>query len=428
MDDKVGSPMNRHVTYPLISGILIVVLCTALCLASDPNKDASQQQIDALLAAVAGKRVGLLTNHTGVDSQINQIADILFADSNTTLTAFFAPEHGLRGDQQAGGGVVDYIDPVTGLPVYSLYQVRIAPTDEQLATIDVLVFDIQDVGARFYTYVWTMTHAMEAAAINGKKFIVFDRPNPIGGVKVEGAPNTVDYGLIGRLWAGQPFGVATRHGMTVGELTSLVNGEWMNPRVDLQVILIPGYTREQYFEDTGHPWVFPSPNMPTIDTAMVYTGMCIFEGSNISEGRGTTKPFEMVGAPFIDGVALARDLNALGLPGVRFRPAYFQPSFDDFSGQFCGGIQVHVMDRETFDPIRTGLTALKVVYEKYPTEVTISNYASRLMGVSNLHDRIKTESVESIIASWQVNLEAFKALRAGYLLYPAAATNAFVCY
>ncbi len=416
--------------------VVVFLACIIILAAADTGfKDAMksgsdpvQEQIQNLLSAVEGKRVGLLTNPTGVDNDLNLIADILFADTNSTLTAFFAPEHGLRGDRQAGGGVTDYIDPITGLPVYSVYGTRLAPTDEQLATLDVLVFDIQDVGARFYTYVWTMTHAMEAAAKNDKSFIVFDRPNPIGGHKVEGAPNTVDYGLVGRLWAGQPFGVATRHGMTVGEVANLVNGEWMSPKVDLEVILIPGYTRDMYFDDTERPWVLPSPNMPTLDTAMVYTGMCVFESANISEGRGTTKPFEMVGAPFINGVEVAADLNALGLPGVRFRPAYFKPTFADYSGQFCGGIQVHVKDRETFDPIRTGLIALKTMYEKYPEEVTISGYASTLMGVPDLHNRIKTESVDDIIAGWQANLDAFKTLREKYLLYTTTTPASYYIY
>lgn len=426
MDTRCRTIQLLAVLY-LVVLVLVIGGCTRSVFAA---LDVVDQQIQSLLVAVEGKRVGLLTNPTGIDNQVNQIADILYADTNTSLTCFFAPEHGLRGDQQAGGSVVDYIDSVTGLPVYSVYGIRIAPTDEQLATIDVLIFDIQDVGARFYTYVWTMTYAMEAAAKNGKQFMVFDRPNPIGGNKVEGAPNTIDYGLVGRLWPGQPFGVATRHGMTVGEIASLVNGEWMSPKVSLTVITIPGYTRDMYFNETGRPWVLPSPNMPTIDTAMVYTGMCVFEGANISEGRGTTKPFEMVGAPFINGVELAQDLNALGLPGVRFRPAYFKPSFDDYSGQFCGGIQVHVMDKEAFDPIRTGLTALKKIYEKYPTEVTIGSYTSTLMGVPDLHNRIKTESVEEIIAGWQANLDAFKIVREKYLLYPVSisAKGVYVFY
>jgi len=379
---------------------------------------AVDQQVQELLQAVRGHRVAMLTNPTSVDSQLNFIPDILHQDPETTLTAFFAAEHGLRGDRQAGAGVDFYIDPHTGVPVYSVYGTNRAPTDEQLQNVDILIFDIQDVGVRFYTFAWSMTFAMEAAARNDVKFIVFDRPNPIGGMKVEGVPNRTDYGLVGRVWPGQPFGVSTRHGLTVGELARLVNGEWMNPKADLQVIPIPGYTRHQYYEDTGRPWVLPSPNMPTVDTAIVYPGMCVFEGVNVSEGRGTTKPFEVVGAPFIDGVALAADLNALDLPGVRFRPAYFQPTFDDYKGEYCGGIQVHVMDRESFDPIRTALHALQKIYQTYPDQVNIGSYSGKLMGDPTLPDRIKTENVESIIESWQTDLDAFKALRTKYLLYP----------
>ncbi len=387
-------------------------------LTSSSNLPSMNTQVKALLDAVKGKRVGLITNHTGVDENLNFIADILTEDRNTTLTAFFAPEHGLRGDQQAGAKITEYTDPITGLPVYSLYGKNLAPTEAQLQNIDVLVFDIQDVGVRFYTYEWTMTYAMEAAAKNGKKFVVFDRPNPIGGEKVEGAPNTIDCGLVGRLFPGASFGVATRHGLTIGELALLVNGEWLNPKADLQVIPIPNYTRNMFFEDTKRPWVLPSPNMPTVDTAMVYPGMCIFEGTNISEGRGTTKPFEIIGAPFINGIELARALNALELPGVRFRPAYFQPTFSKYSGELCGGIQVHITNRKTFEPIRTALYVLKTIYNKYPNEVTINNYASKLMGVPELHNRIKTEDVETIIASWQKNLEAFKKIREKHLIYP----------
>jgi len=264
---------------------------------------------------------------------------------------------------------------------------------------------------------------MEAAARNNVKFVVFDRPNPIGCDKIQGAPITFDAGLVGRVWPGQPFGVATRHGMTVGEIATLVNNEWLSPKVDLEVIAIPDYTRSEEFEKTDNPWVIPSPNMPTIDTATVYPGTCVFEGTNLSEGRGTTRPFELVGAPFINGNELANDLNALNLPGVRFRTAYFKPSFDDYSGQFCGGVQVHVTDKRLFEPIRVGLVMLKTVFEKYPADVQITSYASTLMGVSNLHNRIKTESVDSIINGWQTDLEAFKQLRQNYLLYPDSPTS-----
>jgi len=384
--------------------------------------DSIAQQVNALIQAVRGMRVGLLTNPTGVDGRMAQIADVLAADPNTTVTAFFAPEHGVRGDRQAGGNVEDYTDPITGIPVYSIYGSRRAPTDEQLKTVDVLIFDIQDVGVRFYTYVWSMTYAMEEAAKNKVKFIVFDRPNPIGGLRVEGAPLPFDAGLVGRVWPGQPFGVATRHGMTPGELARLVNEEWMNPKVDLQVITMPGWTRDQYFTDTGRFWVLPSPNMPTPDTALVYPGTCLFEGTNLSEGRGTTRPFEIIGAPFINGVELAREMNALNLPGVIFRSAYFTPTFSKFTNEQCGGVQLHVTDRTAFDPIRTALYLAKTIAARYPNDMQFRSYASTLMGVSNIDQRLKSsESVDSIIASWQANLDSFKAMRQKYLLYPPAA-------
>lgn len=376
-----------------------------------------KKQIDELKSALRGKKIGYITNPTGVDENLNQIADILVADNATSIVAFFAPEHGLRGDQQAGGHVTDYIDSVTGIPVHSLYGANNAPSDEQLKNMDVLLFDIQDVGVRFYTYIWTMTHCMEAAAKNGIKFVILDRPNPIGCERVEGAPNKKDNGLIGRLFPNTPFGVPVRYGMTIGEFASLVNGEWLNPKADLSVIKIPGYTRKTTFKETGYPWVLPSPNMPTIDTALVYPGMCVFEGTNLSEGRGTTKPFEMIGAPFVNGVELARILNGLELPGVRFRPAYFQPTFSKCKGESCGGIQVHVTDIETFDAIRTGLTVLKTVYAMYPEQVKITPWTTKLMGIPDLENRIKTESIDALLNESATDLYAFKKIREKYLLY-----------
>ena len=263
-----------------------------------------------------------------------------------------------------------------------------------------------------------MTRAMEAAAKAGKEFVVFDRPNPIGLAKMEGAPITFDAGLIGSLWPGQPFGIPTRHGMTVGEILTLVNEEWADPKAKLTVIKIPGYTRTMTFEETGYPWVMPSPNMPTIDTATVYTGTCVFEGTNLSEGRGTTRPFELIGAPFIEAPKLARRLNAAGLKGVRFRPAWFTPTFDDHEGKRCAGVQLHVTDREAFEPVRTGLTMLKVICEVYPDKVVVTEFATRLMGVPELHEKIRTESVEALIGSWQENLKAFAVKRKPHLLYP----------
>lgn len=380
----------------------------------------SGKQVQDLLEAVKGKRVALLTNPTGVDRHLNMMADVISDLPDTQVVAFFSAEHGLRGDIQAGKKIEHYQDPYTGVPVYSLYGSQKGPTDRQLADVDVLIFDFQDIGVRFYTYVWSMTYAMEAAARNDVKFIVFDRPNPIGAHRVAGAPIRNESGIVGRVWPGHPFGVATRHGMTPGEFAKMVNGEWLDPRVDLEVIPVPGYTREQYFDQTGRTWVLPSPNMPTLDTALVYPGMCVFEGTNVSEGRGTTKPFEMVGAPFINGVVLARELNALQLEGVRFRPVFFEPTFSKWKGRLCGGVQVHILDREAFEPIGAALHILKTIVDKYPDDVQLKPYASTLMGVPNLAERIRAESVESIIGSWQADLQAFMELRKKYLIYSRA--------
>ena len=416
-------PNGKHRYLTVDAGQIAQVREALVQLASQPPEREVQEalplelQFAELRASLKGKRVGLLTNPTAVDCQYNLLADRLHMVPEIQLVCFFAPEHGLRDDRQAGVKIDDYIDEATGLPVYSVYGPRKAPEPEQLAKLDVLVCDMQDVGARFYTRIWNMARAMEATARAGKEFIVFDRPNPIGLDRMEGPPITFNAGLIGTVWPGEPFGVPTRHGMTVGEILNLVNEEWAKPKAKLTVIKIPGYTRKMTFEDTGYPWVMPSPNMPTIDTAMVYTGTCVFEGTNLSEGRGTTRPFELIGAPFVDGPELAKRLNASGLQGVRFRPAWFMPTFDDHAGQRCSGVQLHVIDRESFEPVRTGLVMLKLICDMYPEDVVITSFASRLTGIPDLDEAIRMSSVESLIKSWQNNLEAFDTMRQPRLLY-----------
>lgn len=388
-----------------------------------PGATPVQQQLNALTTAAQGKRVGLITNPSGCDEAGNLGADYLLYTNGVNITAFFAPEHGLRGTLPPGQSGSDYIDPQTGIPVYAVYGARNAPTDSQLTNVDLLVFDLQDVGVRFYTFVWTMTYCLEAAARNGKSFYVIDRPNPIGGMRVEGAPNTVDYGLVGRLGSGAAFGVATRHGMTAGEIAWMWNDRWMSPEAELHVITVPNWSREQWWTDTGRVFVPPSPNMRTPGAATVYPGTCIFEGSNLSIGRGTDKPFEQMGAPFISGAAWAACLNTNGLAGVRFDAVTFMPT--NYPGapwlnQNCGGVQVVVTNRDTFDPIRTGLVMLQAVYKLYPSQVNITSYAATLMGVPGLQNSLKTNDVNTIIAGWQANLAQFRALRRGYLLYPEA--------
>ncbi len=396
-----------------VIGLLLLTLPAAL-----HGATAVQQQLNALTTAAQGKRVGLITNPSGCDEAGHPDADYLLYTNGVSITAFFAPEHGLRGTLPPGQTGGDYVDPQTGIPVYAVYGIRNAPTDAQLTNVDLLVFDLQDVGVRFYTFVWTMTYCMEAAARNGKPFYVIDRPNPIGGMRVEGAPNTVDYGVIGRLGPGAAFGVATRHGLTAGEIAWMWNGEWMSPKVELHILTMPSWSRGQWWLETGRVFVAPSPNMRTTNTATVYPGTCIFEGSNLSVGRGTDKPFEQVGAPFVNGSAWAVCLRTNGLPGVCFDPVTFTPTNSVWANQSCGGVQVVVTNRDTFDPIRTGLCMLQTVHRLYPTQVTITYYAANLMGVPGLNTTIKTADINVIIAGWQTDLAQFRALRRLYLLYP----------
>jgi uncharacterized protein YbbC (DUF1343 family) len=405
--------MHRSPLFTLT--FLLVATGGTLVSAEPPSR--IETQFAALQQTLEGKRVGLLTNPSSVDAEFRFLADRLHADPDVTLVCFFAPEHGLRGDRQAGEKVQDYVDASTGLPVYSLYSQRRTPTPEQLATLDVLLCDLQDVGSRFYTFVWTTVAAMEAAARENKQVVIFDRPNPIGLARMEGAPTRRDAGLIGPLWPGQPLGVPTRHGMTAGEIATLVNEAWAANKASLTVVQVPDYDRSMSFVETGYPWVMPSPNMPTLETAAVYPGTCVFEGTNLSEGRGTTRPFELIGAPFVEPLRVVARLNEAGLPGVRFREAWFTPTFEDHAGKLCGGVQVHVTDPDTFEPVRTGLVMLKTFCDLYPQEVTVTSFASRLMGVPDLHQRIRTESVEALIRDWQADLTKFEELRKPYLLY-----------
>lgn len=407
---------QRNHSFALMRPFLFVcflMLSFSLSLAVTPV----QQQLDTLVTAAQGKRIGLITNPAGCDEAGNPDVTYLL-NAGVTISAFFAPEHGLRGDQPAGVAGADYIDPATGIPVYAVYGLRNAPTDSQLTNVDILVFDLQDVGVRFYTFVWTMTYCMEAAARNGKSFYVIDRPDPIGGMRVEGAANTSNYGLLGRVMAKASIGVATRHGMTAGELAWMWNEESMSPKVDLHIIPMTNWRRGQWWTETGRVFIKPSPNMRTTDCTTVYPGTCIFEGSNLSEGRGTDKPFEKIGAPFINATNWADALNALQLPGVRFDPITFTPTSSKFSGQLCRGVQVVVLDRDIHDPIKTGMHMLQTAWQLYGSSVTITSTAATLMGVPSLQSRIKTETVDALMAGWASGLAQFRELRRGYLLYP----------
>ena len=312
---------------------------------------------------LGASRAALVANPTTVDRRLAHAADLLHQHPDVDLRRLFGPEHGLRGSAQDMVGVAHDTDPATGLPAVSLYGATfesLSPTPEQLSGVDVLVFDIQDVGARYYTYAATMALCMRAASAAGVKVVVLDRPNPIGGTAVEGGG--LDAGLEN--FCGL-YPVPQRHGMTLGELARLYNGTF-GVGCELDVVACEGWSRNAYHDECGLPWVMPSPNMPTPDTALVYPGMCLLEGTNLSEGRGTTRPFELFGAPFIDGDRLARELRRHDLPGVLFRPCVIEPAFHKFKGERCGALQLHVTDRRAFEPYRTGLAVLVAAHELWP--------------------------------------------------------------
>lgn len=384
----------------------------------DVNDEELQLGLDVLfsedLDKIKGKNVGLITNPTGVDRDLKSIVDLFHNHEDFNLVALYGPEHGVRGDAQAGSYVEFYIDERTELPVYSLYGSTRKPTPEMLEGVDVLVFDIQDAGARFYTYIYTMAYAMEAAAENDIEIIVLDRPNPLGGTKVEGPVLEPKYSSFVGMYP-----IPLRHGMTVGELALLFNKEF-DIGANLDVVEMKGWDRSMYYDDTSLAWVAPSPNMPTLDTALVYPGAALFEGTNASEGRGTTQPFELIGAPFIDGTALAEKLNGLGLPGVQFRATYFTPQFSKHAGKLSGGVEIYVTDRESYQSIETGLTIVKTVYDMYPDDLTFSDFFDNLIGNSWVKEKIvQGASIEDIVATWQEDLQAFNKVRQGYLLYGA---------
>ncbi|QDP41383.1 exo-beta-N-acetylmuramidase NamZ family protein [Radiobacillus deserti] len=368
---------------------------------------------------IEGKRVGLITNPTGVDQDLNSIVDRLHKDPDVELTALYGPEHGVRGSAQAGEYVEYYIDEETGLPVYSLYGETRKPTPEMLENIDVLLFDIQDVGTRFYTYIYTMAYAMEAAKENNIPFIVLDRPNPINGEDVEGPVLDPEYkSFVGN------YPIPLRHGMTVGELAKLFNEEY-EIGADLTVVEMNGWDREEYYDETPLEFVLPSPNMPTLDTALVYPGAALIEGTNVSEGRGTTKPFQLIGAPFINSTDLAKALNDKNIPGVVFRAASFTPSFSKHSGQLSNGVEIFVKDRDKFSPVLTGLHIVKTIHDMYPEDFEFRaensagvSFFDLLVGNGWIRDAIEEgKSVEEIQKQWKKDLFKFKKLRKEYLLY-----------
>jgi uncharacterized protein YbbC (DUF1343 family) len=372
-----------------------------------------------------GLRVGLVCHPASVDQRLCHAADLLAEAPGVRLAALFGPEHGFHGQAQDLIGVSGGEDAPSGLRIHSLYGNSLAslrPTAEQLRGLDALVIDLQDVGSRYYTFQATMLFCFEAATACGMQTFVLDRPNPLGGDVVEGPRLRPGFESFVGIHP-----VATRHGMTVGELARLYRAE-RRLNGSLEIIPCEGWQRAMDFEQTGLPWVLPSPNMPTVETAFVYPGQCLLEGTNLSEGRGTTRPFELCGAPWIDGRVLARRLEAEALPGVRFRAAWFQPMFQKFAGQTCGGVQVHVTDRRSFQPVRTSLALLatfrelsggRFAWRTEPYEFVDDKPAIDLLLGSD-RERIGLEAgapASELARAWEAEEDAFRQRRREYLLY-----------
>lgn len=382
-------------------------------------RSGAQVLVEDSVALVRGQRVGLITNHTGLmesaDGARRATADVLAGLPDVELVALFAPEHGIRGEAGAGVAVEDAVDEATGVPVYSLYGGTREPSPELLADLDVLLFDIQDIGTRYYTYVWTMSLAMEAAGRAGVPFVVLDRPNPIGST-IQGNVLDPEYStFVGR------FAVPMRHGLTPGELARLLVGEF-GVEVDLTVVPADGWTREQPFDATGLPWVAPSPNMPSVTSALHYPGTCLFEGTPLSVARGTPIAFQQVGAPWLDAEALAGALDAYDLPDTEFEAVTFVPE-NPGDGKF-GGEEVHgvrfVATGPEYDPTHAAVAVLIEARRQAPEqwEWRVSHF-DRLAGTEALRLGIEEGiGLEQLTAGWPQQLAAFDALRAPYLIYP----------
>ena len=381
------------------------------------------QALESRDSTLTNLRIGLICNPASVNFEYRHAADLFFENKRINLTALFGPQHGIRGDVQYNMAETSHTtDRLTGLPVYSLYSETREPTEEMVSSVDALVFDLQDVGCRVYTFIYTMANAMKACAEFGKKMIILDRPNPIGGIGVEG--NLLEIGH--ESFVGQ-FPIPMRHGLTAGELAKLFNTEF-NINCELEVVTMKNWAREDFYDETDAPWVMPSPNMPTVDTAVVFPATVFIEGTEVSEGRGTTRPFEIVGAPYINGKNLAEVLKSLELPGVVFRPIYFLPTFQEFAQQECEGVFLHVTDRQIFEPVITGLALIKTIYDLYRDEFQWKTTAYEyefdrnpfdvIAGTTGIREMIeKGKTIRELKLSWQTDVNKFNRTREKYLIY-----------
>lgn len=364
---------------------------------------------------LAGKRVGLITNHTGLAADGATTIDLIFQSKTCRLVALFSPEHGIRGTMDTR--IDSAVDDRTGLPIYSLYGDVKRPGADMLKMVDALVFDIQDVGTRFYTYITTMAYCMEEAAKAGIPFIVLDRPNPVGGVHIEGPMLEAERSsFIGYM----PLPI--RHGMTIGELARYFNSE-NKIGAELHVVAMKGWRRSHYFWDTGQVWTAPSPNMRTVTAALLYPGTCILEGTNLSVGRGTDRPFEMIGAPWIDSRRLVAELRAADLKGVHFVPVYFTPDADKHQGVKCGGISLIIGDTEKLNSVQLGLTLVSVLNKLYPNEFKMDRIGEYLGNSSVMRLLKEGKSPSDLLRNDSPFLKRFLARRRQALIYDSKSSR-----
>lgn len=368
--------------------------------------------------ALMGHRIGLITNQSGVTADLVPSA-IAIQATGLNITTLFSPEHGYGGTVADGKEIDNSTDSATGLPVCSLYGDNRKPTTEMLSNVDTILFDIQDVGCRFYTYLSTMALSMQACAANGKNFVVLDRPNPIGGIEVEGPVlNPRFASFVGM------YPIPIRYGMTIGEVARLLNTEF-GINAHLEVIPLINWKREMWFEDTGLPWIAPSPAMPTVDTTAVYPGTCLLEGTNVSEGRGTAAPFLTFGAPWIVADDLAHILNSTGLPGVLFTATEFIPTASKYSGEHCNGIAITITDRTIFSPVITGVKIVEIVRRMYPADFAFrgpepesKHFFDLLAGTDQIRLGLEAgRSTEDLASEWSKELSEFENIRKRCMIY-----------
>jgi uncharacterized protein YbbC (DUF1343 family) len=411
----------------IIIGFLLLISCLFYCVSFGMDNQTVKVGLDVFLlnhlSMLEGKRVGIITDETGISSSGEHIVDILSSIEGLSIGGLYAPEHGIRGDLPDATKMASYVDQRTGIQVWSLYGEHLKPTQEMLEDVDVLIYDIQDVGARFYTFISTMGLAMEAASELGKQFIALDRPNPINGVTIEGPIiEKKHFSFVGK------YPIPVRYGMTSGEMARMIKGEgWMKgmAELDLKVIPMDGWQRPMWFDQTGLPWIKPSPNIPSILTATIYPGLCLVEALNVSEGRGTMRPFEQIGAPWIDSHKLAETMNFFRLPGIYFKPITFTPvalphaaPWNKYRDHDVNGLSLIITDRERVRPLQVMVHLLVALKKHYPAELELRKNLERLIGISSFRRSIDDlRSPEGILAEWEPGIQTFDKARQKYLLY-----------